>query len=283
MGGRVRGRLVRLLSVTVLGLCVVLGAVRSAPAQDIASAERDVLGSSDFRVRVGAALTLGRAHPPDARSLLEKALADEHPAVRTAAAAALATLKDPAAIPALERRVASEASPNARAEMRSSIASLRRAAQGPDWGAVRYVVQLGSMKNESGVRGEQAAVVLRSATLARARSLSGAVVAEPGDSSVLVQANERHLPVLVLDGLLQHLTQSQRDTQLNFDARVEYIVRRMPDQMLRGSLSGAATSVGSLSALSNPMLVANLQNQAIGGAVESAMRGADRGLAMAAK
>ena len=51
----------------------------------------------------------------------------------------------------------------------------------------------------------------------------------------------------------------------------------------RGVLSGAATSIGSTSALSNPMLVTQLENQAIDGAVESALRGAAQGFAQAMK
>jgi hypothetical protein len=280
----VTGRATRF--VLALALCVAgtLAFVRSAPAEDVGAAARDVSSAEDFRVRVGAALVLGKARPPGARELLEKALGDANPAVRTAVAAALSALGDPAAIGALDRAMAAESSPSAKAQMRSSIAALRRTALATSpWQNARFLVQIGTMKNRSGVRGEQAATVLRTATLARVKAITGAVVADGSDASLLAQANGRHVPVLVLDGLLQHLTQERRDAEVAFDAEVEFIVRRLPEQMLRGSLSGAATSVGSLTALSNPVFVMDMQNQAIAGAVESAMRGADSGLAQAAR
>jgi hypothetical protein len=261
-----------------------LGGERASPAappqQGVTAAQQDIAGADDFRVRVGAALVLGKARPPGARALLERALGDAHPAVRTAAAAALAALGDPAAVPALERRAAGEGSPSAKAQMTASVEALKRAAQGP-WPGARYVVQLGVMKNRTSVRGEQATDVLRTATAARARFIPGAVVTDGRDPALLAQASARHVPILQLDGSLQRLAQVQRNTQVTFDAQVEYSVRRIPEQMLRGTLSGAATSVGSVTALGDPSLVAQLQNQAIDGAVESALRGADRGLSQA--
>jgi hypothetical protein len=270
----------RLLAGAVLVL-VLVGTERFSPAAPgVAAAEQDIESSDDFRVRVGAALVLGKAKPPGARAKLERALGDPHPAVRTAAAAALAALGDVAAIPALERRVAGESSPSAKAQMTASIDALRRAAQGP-WPGARYVVQVGVMRNRTAVRGDQASDVLRTATAMRARAIPGAVVTDGHDQALLDQASLRHVPILELDGALQRLVTVQRSTQVTFDAEVEYSVRRVPQQMLRGTFSGAASSVGSLTALGDPSLVTLLQNQAIDGAVESALRGAERGLSQA--
>jgi hypothetical protein len=266
----------------LLALGAVLSLEGNAPAQGVAEAEQDIVAADDFRVRVSAALVLGKARPPEARGLLERALGDGNPAVRTAAAAALAALGDAAAIPALERRATSESSPSAKAQMTTSVAALKRAAQGP-WQNARYVVQIGLMKNRTAVRGDQAGDVLRTATVARAHAIPGAIVMDGRDASLLKQASDRHVPVLELDGSLQRLAQTQENQQLTFAAQVEFSVRRVPEQSLRGTLSGAATSIGSVSALANPSLVTQLQNQAIDGAVESALRGADRGLTQALK
>jgi len=272
----------RLGVAAALLLCSLFALAGRSYAQDIPAAERDLLSADDFRLRVSAALLLGKARPPEARSLLERALHDSNPTVRTAAAAALGALGDPAAASALDRAALAESSPGARAQMRTASLALQRAAQGP-WRDARYVVQLGSMRNPSGVRGEQAVAVLRAATLARARSIKGAVVTDGSDASVAREADQRGVPVLMLDGLLQSITQGRRDAQASVSAKVEFVVWRLPEQMLRGSLSGAATSFGSVRALSNPLAAAELQDQAIQGAVESALSGADRGLAMAAK
>jgi HEAT repeat protein len=81
-----------------------------ARAEDASSVKTDLLMSPDFRVRVGAALYLGKAKPQDARFVLERALDDAHPAVRAAAAAALAQVGDDGAVPALQRHLGSESS-----------------------------------------------------------------------------------------------------------------------------------------------------------------------------
>jgi hypothetical protein len=275
---------------------VVMGTVlavapREAPAQDVGAARTDVTEADDFRLRVSAALILGKSHAEGARPLLEKALSDGHPAVRTAAAAALAVYGDPAAIPALEAHAA-DSSASVRAQVRTSLTSLKNAAQaaqnaqnataGP-WQNARYVVQLGDMKNRTGIRGEQPSGVLRNAARTHAASLPGAIVADGSSPQVLVEAANRHVPVLAIDGAVQRLTQGQKDSDLLVVAQVEFSVRRVPEQSLKGTLSGSATSIGSPSALANPAAIAMLENQAIDGAVESAMRGAAQGFEKAAK
>ena len=62
-------------------------------------------------------------------------------------------------------------------------------------------------------------------------------------------------------------------------ARVEFAVRR--EQTLRGTLSGAATTFGSSPTLSDQGR-RSLQDDAVDGAVQSALRGADQGLMVAA-
>jgi hypothetical protein len=257
-------------------ICILGGLARPAPAQNVAEARHDITDSDDFRLRVSAALILGRSHADGALPLLVRALSDPHPAVRTAAAAALGALGDPAAIPAIERCAGAESSAIVRMQLRSSALVLRRGGPG-SWETARYVIELGDMKNRSGIRGEQPSGILRSSTRTYAASLPGAVVTEGIDPGARREAANRHLHVLELDGSLQRLTQGQLDTQLTIAAQVEFSLRRVPEQALKGTLSGAATSIGSTSALAHPELVALLQNQAIDGAVASAMRGAAEG------
>src|SRR5262245_52123208 len=95
-------------------------------AQDTSNLKTDLLMSPDFRVRVGAALSLARTKPPDARFVLERALDDAHPAVRAAAAAALAQVGDDGAVPALQKHLASESSGAVKSQLKSSIDQLSR-------------------------------------------------------------------------------------------------------------------------------------------------------------
>lgn len=266
-----------------------VSAPRIALAQDPAGALRDLTQSPDFRVRVSAALYLGRTKPQGAREALEQALADAHPAVRVAAASALGALGDPLAITPLARRLGSESSASVKAQIQSSIEQLRRGVAAGQGGEppedeprqlgphVRYVVRLGIMRNPTGVRGDEMRTVLHDAARSRARFLKGAAVVD-ADPSLIAQAERRRLPIITLDGSLMQLAESRVAGSVQVQARVEFAVRRQ--QVLKGTLSGAATTFGSTPTLTD-VGRRRLQDDAVDGAVESALRGADQGLIVA--
>lgn len=224
---------------------------------------------------MAAALALGKAKPSDARALLEKALSDPHPAVRTAAAVALKALGDPAAVPALESHLAREGSGSVKSQMKASLDALKGggapAVQAP---AAKYLVQLGAMRNLTSVRGDQLGQVLRSAARQRAASIPGAVLADDAAAASLAG-----VPTLVLDGSVLQLSQSRANGNVTFSAQVEFSVRKVPEHVLRATLTGAATTLGTQISLNgNQAKVSALQDQAVDGAVQSAMRGAGSGL-----
>ncbi|HEY6462253.1 MAG TPA: HEAT repeat domain-containing protein, partial [Polyangiaceae bacterium] len=234
------------------------------------------------------ALFLGRVRPAGAREALEHALGDAHPAVRAAAATALARLGDPAAIGALARRESVEPSASVKAQLQTTIDQLKKnadaAAAGGDSGGdgrlgpnVKYVVRLGSMRNPSGVRGDDLRRVLQNAARSRARAIHGGAV--DTDGALLAQALQRHLPVLTLDGSVMQINEARVEGNVQVQARVEFAVKR--EQTLKGMLSGAATTFGSGPAISDQGR-RQLQDDAVDGAVQSAMRGADQGLSIAA-
>ena len=259
-------------------LAAAVVTAHAAIADDLSVPKREIAASSDFRVRMASALALGRSHDPSVRPALEQALSDSNAAVRTAAAAALGALGDPAAVPAIERAKAHEVSASTRAQMESTIASLNRRAtlQG-----VQLVVQIGTMRNGTGVRGADVADVLRSAATSRARGMHNVAVATPEDSSIVARAADHHVPVVLLDGSVTRLTQVSRMNVVTCSAEVEFIVRKIPDQTLRSTLSGSAAAMGS--GATSGRGVASLQDQAIGGAVESALQNASEGLLVAAR
>ncbi|WP_394837736.1 HEAT repeat domain-containing protein [Pendulispora rubella] len=256
-----------------------------SPAQDLAAARREITKADDFRVRLGAALVIGRTKPPDGRQLLEKALSDPHPAVRAAAAAALGSYGDAAAIPALEQHLATEGAASVRTQLEGSLSTLRGGGGGKAAkGSAKYVLQLGSMRVASGVggpRGDQLGQVLRSAARERAASVPGAVLA-PDPQTAARRASEQHVPVLVIDGTLVRMSQqAQANGTVGFSAQVDFSVRKVPEHSLRASLTGNAMSIGTARSLVNEQRVYALQDQAVDGAVESAMRNADRGFSQA--
>src|SRR5262249_31659418 len=147
---------------------------------------------------------------------LENGLRDAHPAVRVACAAGLGTIGDPASVPALERAMRSESSPTVKTAMKDTIDKLRSSgavkdAGSPDataaLGSARYVVQLGLMKNISGMRGDDLDGIMRQAARAKAGTIKGAVIVDGSDPAVVKKATERRIPVLQVDGNLTKLTQ----------------------------------------------------------------------------
>jgi hypothetical protein len=299
MGSDGGTRLSRRAACVGIGLVLLsASAPRLALAQDPVGALRDLSQSPDFRVRVSAALYLGRARPPGAREALETALGDTHPAVRVAAASALGALGDPMAITALARRLGSETSASVKAQIQSSIEQLRRgvapdqggAPQGTPPGAgstpdasrrqlgsnVHYVVRIGTMRNPTGIRGDELRSVLHDAVRSRARYLKGGAVVD--DPALLAQATERRLPIITLDGSLLQLAETRVAESVQVQARVEFAVSR--EKVLKGMLSGAATTFGSTPTLTD-LGRRRLQDDAVDGAVESALRGADQGLIVA--
>ncbi|MGH7297540.1 MAG: HEAT repeat domain-containing protein, partial [Polyangiaceae bacterium] len=95
---------------------------------------------------------------------------------------------------------------------------------------------------------------------------------------LLAQAAQRHLPILTLDGSIMQLTEARVEGSVQVQAKVEFAVRR--EQTLKGTLSGAATTFGSGPGLSDQGR-RQLQDDAVDGAVQSALRGADQGLLVA--
>jgi len=258
---------------------------RSAFGLPPADALRDLAQSRDFRVRASAASIVGHARPPGAREALEAALGDEHPAVRIAVANALADLGDPLAVAALAQRTAGETSPTVKTRMESALRRLQRGVTEEQGGArrtlgpnVRYVVRLGSMRNVAGTRGDEMQGVLKGAARSRVRMMQGAAVVAEGDSALLAQASGRKLPIITLEGSLTQLAESSVAGGVQVQARVEFLVRRA--QVLKGTLTGGATTFGTTPTLSD-LGRRRLQDDAVDGAVQSALRGAEQGLIVA--
>lgn len=276
----------------VAAMVLVLAAVTTS-GHSIAS-DRELTESSDFRVRVQAALRLGRTGGTSARADLEVGLRDAHPAVRVACAVALGTMGDASAIPALQQAMRTESFPSAKTSMKDTIEKLRAggaaaasaaasAPVDPSAGVekAKYVVQLGAMRNTTGQRADLD-TVMRSAARAKAGSIKGAVVLDNPDAAILRRAGERKIPVLLVDGSLTRLSQSTgRDGGLIVSAQVDLSIRRVPQQTLKGMVSGNASA--SDDARNTNKGLNELQNRAVNGAVESAMSSVGSEIAALAK
>jgi hypothetical protein len=282
-----------------LALCVLAVAVPSA-AQDRAALSRLLREGTDFRVRVQAAFAIGNTRDPILRPQLERALHDENVAVRAAAATALGRLGSPRAIPALERALR-DREPAVRAQAQRSIALLRAAGStrarstsassspltptgAVDWSRVRAAVIVGDMRNRSSYRDGTLEDRFRDEVEQGLRRLTRIVLFErPSDldDAARSQMRRRRVPMLRMDGSLNQVRPERRDAGLAVRCEVSLILLEEPGRNLLGELRGAATGMDRR--IHDPRRQeARLAQQALTGAVRSAMSTADVAIARAA-
>ena len=269
---RARGAWYKRLLGGFTAIALTLSTAAISTAEDTASLV-DTLGTaSDFRVRTSAALSLGRTHNRGAVGPLLGALDDSHPAVRAAAAAALAILAQKETLPSLRSHLARERSLSVRSQLQLAVQSFAdKPVSRP--AAATILVKLGQLKNVSGVRGAQLCDLFRGATRARAALLPGVEVLSEG-SEAAREAVLRNLPLVELDGVVNRLAKGAAGERVGVSAQVEYVFSKMPEHAIRGSLTGAAFAEESSKAPRDDARVTDVEDRALRGAVESAMRGA---------
>jgi len=258
-------------------------AVGVARAKDIAELHRDLADSSDFRLRVSAALALGQMGRRESVSRLIKALDDSHPAVRASASAALAKIGDGAAIGPIEAAAGRESVATVKAQHQASLIRLRRGSgASPSASAPRFVVKLGTLANKTGVRSPEGEKVFRDATRAQLAKVPGALLpGEREDASTIGKA--RSLPVVGIDGSISKLNSAKSGGDVGWDAQVEYLVKQLPQQALKSTIKGRGKALASAGAVRGQAEQTQLQVDAVNAAVESALGDAGTALNAATK
>lgn len=269
---RIRHALVALL----MTQAVLLGGATASIA-DGGSAYKDLATGSDFRLRVAAALALGKSKDPNARPALEKALNDPTPAVRVAVAAGLGALGDAAAVPALKAALARETDPNGKSQIETTIKRL-----GGSTAKAKFLVAVGKLENKSGQNGSAIVPALRSATREKMAAVPGIeVIADGVDASAT--SKSRGLPCFTLDGNLVELAKKQSSEGVGYLARVEYLVRRVPDNAVKGTMGGFAEALADPKQIRGQSELTQLQVDAMSAAVERALKGVSPTLEAATK
>jgi hypothetical protein len=255
-------------------MVALAGAPLPSPAGDDAAAFRTLATGQDFRERVSAALALGKSTSPGARPALEKALSDAHPAVRAAAAAALGALGDARALPALKAQLAAESAPNVKAQLETTIKRLGSSgAPGAAATKTKFLVSVGKIENKSGVSAATLTPALKASTRSRVAQVPGVELLDEG-ADPGAAARSRNLPAFTLDASLTQLSKRQGSDGVGYSARVEYLIRKMPDQALKGTMAGAAAAVADASQVRGPTELGQLQLEALAAAVDAALKGA---------
>lgn len=227
--------------------------------------DKELREASDFRVRVAAALRLGKTGGTESRVELEHGLKDPHRAVRIACAAGLVSIGDRTAVPALERALKVETDSAAKTALRDAIAKLRTPPPSESSSSVsidqaKYVVALGSMK--SNTHGGNFDRVMRSAAKSKASTLRGAYVMDSPDQAVFKNAHAKKIPVIILDGTLTQLTHTGHGGGVTVSAHVSMAIST-PKAGLKAMVNGNGSASGGA--------LPELQERAIGAAVDGAV------------
>jgi hypothetical protein len=262
--------------VLVLGLLLATASAHAAPPSVRDLVER-LRNGEDFRVRVQAALELGKSADPDALDPLIESLGDPNASVRAASAAALGELGDEDAIPALkERRL--DRSDAVRKQIKATLDKLT--AEPGDAKPARLLVKIGAMKNQTPVKSKQIEAELELESRKKLDELPGVRVIARNESN---DSKAKKLPVVMVSGHIQRLQASRDGTDVVYSASVEYILHTMPDESIAATVSGSASGSLTQDEAKNEARAAELRHQVLGAAIASALRRAPRALLAAAR
>jgi hypothetical protein len=256
-------------------LLVVIVSATPAFAKPLDELIGQLRDGKDFRVRVQAALQLGKSMDPAAFNPLVAALDDDNASVRAAAVAALESLGDTRAIaPLKEHRL--DRSDAVRKQIKSSLAELE--SQGLDAPKPKVLVKLGIMKNGSGVKSKRIESDLAQASRQKLGELPGVKVLNEGDDGA-----GRKTPVVMVTGSVEQLKASREGSAIVYSAKVEYVLHTMPEQSIAAKVSGSASAQASEQEANDQARSAQLRKDVLEAAIASALRRAPPALIAAAR
>jgi len=227
-------------------------------------------GSSQFRVRAQAAISLGSLQSDGTVvAALGKALKDEHPAVRAAAANSLGRLADPSSLAALKIAI-SDAEEPVRAAATAAVArieSARRSSSavvtGPvvPSGPARFYIAVGTPASRATGISETELRTAHQTLKARVQEIDGVVLAPPNESSSSAEQvmRNRKLKGFYLES---SVTSIENKPDGGVRAVVSLIVATYPGRDMRAVMQGAATALGG----------GDIKGQAVEAAFKSALR-----------
>ena len=232
----------------------------------------------DFRIRVQAALELGRSGSKRAKTPLERALGDKSASVRAAAAAALAELGDVKSLDVLARHK-NDSSRAVRDAVDRAITSLsaKQAQRRREYAKAKLLLKLGKVQ-VMGQASEKLALPLANASRTKLGQLPGVLVLDEGE-----ELQKSRVPALMVTGSLRKMEAAREGGQVVYSAKVEFILHRLPQEDVAGTISGSARARASSAEANNKHKDAELQVMVVEAAIDSALRRAPEALLAATR
>lgn len=228
-------------------------------------------GSSQFRVRAQAAISLGAVSSDSSVvAALGRALKDEHPAVRAAAANSLGRLADPTSLGALKAATSDSEEPVRTAAIAavSKIESARRSGGGgmattpaTPSGPARFYVAVGTPASRATGITENDLRTAHQTLKARVQEIDGVVLAPANESNTAATQvlKNRGLKGVYLES---SVTSLENKPDGGVRAVVSVVVATYPGRDMRAVMQGAATALGG----------GDIKSQAVEAAFKSAIR-----------
>ncbi|HVU01993.1 MAG TPA: HEAT repeat domain-containing protein [Polyangiaceae bacterium] len=268
----------RFVGSALLSMLLLAGATDAA-AQPVADLIQKLAQGSDFRVRVQAALEIGKTRGRASRLALEAALDDENAAVRAAAAAALKVMHDPASISALEKHQ-NDGSAAVRSQIKTTLQTFSSGDSEQDSDKPDVLVQVGKIGSGADASYEVIEQVTR-ASRERLKELPGVALLADGEKEA--SPAKKKLPLVMVTGRVKKLEQAREGGSIVYLASIEFVLHKMPGQTIKGVVSGSAKASGSVEEMSDARAMADLRKTAIEAAIASAVRRAPQALRAAAQ
>jgi TolA-binding protein len=263
-----------------LACALLVGSVASASPKLSELVER-LKNGDDFRVRVQAALELGRTRDSAAVASLVKALDDTNASVRAAAAAGLKNIGDKSAIKPLKAHL-QDPSDAVRSQIKDSIRSLELEDKVVTDSRTKVLVKIGSMRNQTSVKSTRIETQLAEESRRKLAELPGIEVLE-ADQDFAKESKRRKTPVVLVSGQVQKLKAAREGGDIVYSASVEYILHTMPEQSIAAKVSGSATASLTEEEAKDTERAAELRTAVLEAAIASALRRAPRALLAAAR
>ncbi len=154
------------------------------------------------------------------------------------------------------------------------------------WPRVRYVVTLGDMHNRSGFANESLEGVLRSEVTRQLHVVQSIAVMQSEiyiDDRAEREIRRRRLPNIRLDGNITQVQRQRRGRDLSIRCEISLILLDHAQRSLKGELRGAATGTEPRHQRDYQEQERRLAEQALSGAVRSAMSNVTDAIARAAE
>lgn len=251
----------------LVSLTLLLAFAPLAYAEDTSQLQKDVQSAPDFRARVSAALALGKKKDVNAVPALVRALKDENGAVRAAAAAALGSIGDSSAIAPLKKARDAEKDSSVKQSMERALSMFTSSGST----RTKVIVSVTKFENKSG--DAKASNTFAAAMKNEIAKIPGIEIAS-SDAEAIETAKSRKLPTIALDARLVQVQKSTAGADTAIAAKVELVIRKIPEQSLKATVKGDAKALMNSKSVKGDVEIGQLRDDAVKAAVKSALKGA---------